>query len=102
MQGRNGVHEARSSGEASWPAMGYVRVVTDPDQILSELAKDGFSECTREVLSRHRGCPPFGGLWQGLRQDTGAVASAVWINDAEVPRAIVFVDIDSEPVARSR
>ena len=42
--------------------------------------------------------PEAGGLWQGLNQRTGVVASAVWINGAGPRHSIVFVDIDGEPL----
>jgi len=37
-------------------------------------------------------------VWQGLNSRTGAVASAIWVNRPEAEQALVFIDIDGEPV----
>jgi len=41
---------------------------------------------------------PAGGIWQGLDERTGAVASAIWVRGDDRERAVVFVDVDGTPV----
>jgi hypothetical protein len=66
------------------------------DDIVRALADKGFQECRKEIVRSRRDRQPAGGLWQGLNQRTGVVASAVWINGAGPRHSIVFVDIDGE------
>ncbi len=69
-----------------------------PDEVVSALARDGFNEYKREVTRSRRDRGPTGGVWQGLNEATGAVASAIWINRNDAAAALVFIDINGEPV----
>jgi hypothetical protein len=67
-----------------------------PEEILSALSNDGFEECKRELTTSRRDRQSAGGLWQGVNHRTGSVASAVWVNHAAWPHAIVFIEVDGE------
>lgn len=69
-----------------------------PDDVVSALSHEGFEEYKREVAHGRRGRRPTGGVWQGLNSRTGAVASAIWVTRPEADQALVFIDIDGEPV----
>jgi hypothetical protein len=68
------------------------------DDIVRALGDAGFQECRKEIVRSRRDRQPAGGLWQGLNQRTGVVASAVWINGTGPRHSIIFVDIDGEPL----
>lgn len=91
------LNELREKGEIAWiePAHGWI---AEPDVIVKALFQDGFEECKLEVVRSRRYRDPFGGVWQGLNQRTGSVASAVWVNRADTERAVVFIDIDGQPL----
>lgn len=61
---------ARSNAD-NWPVEGRRRIIGDPDEVVSVLVSDGFSECKREVLRRRGGSRPLGGVWQGLNRSSG-------------------------------
>jgi hypothetical protein len=67
-----------------------------PEEILGALSNDGFEECKRELTTSRRDRQSAGGLWQGVNHRTGSVASAVWVNHAAWPHAIVFIEVDGE------
>ncbi len=69
-----------------------------PDEVVDALANDGFQEYKRETTRSRRDRVPTGGVWQGLNAATGAVASAIWITREHAAVALVFIDIDGEPV----
>ena len=69
-----------------------------PDEIVGALAGDGFEQCKLEIAWSRRNQTPSGGVWQGLNALTGAVASAIWVHRHDQPRALVFIDIDGDPV----
>jgi len=87
----------RASGQATWVARqrGWV---ARPDDVVAALARDGFEEYKREIARSGRDRQAFGGVWQGLNQGSGAVASAVWVNDPGASRVLVFLEIDGEPL----
>lgn len=87
------LNELREKGEIAWiePAHGGI---AEPDVIVKALFQDGFEECKLEVVRSRRDA--LGGVWQGLNQRTGSVASAVWVNRADTERAVVFIDIDGQ------
>jgi hypothetical protein len=89
------LRELRDTGKIAW--IEEIAAWTgQPDDIVRALADDGFQECRKEVVRSRRDRQPAGGLWQGLNQQTGAVASAVWISGARARGSIVFVDVDGE------
>lgn len=67
--------------------------LADPDEVLADLAGQGYEEFKREVARSGRNRPPLGGIWQGLNRTTGAVASAVWVRRGDEPRALVYLEI---------
>ena len=67
-----------------------------PEEILTALAKDGFTECKRALTSSRSDSRPAGGVWQGVDARTATVASAIWVNRAGWQQAIVFIDIDGQ------
>ena len=91
----NGLRERRemtwSEGEHGW--------VGTPEAILRALAGDGYEECKRETATSHPDCRPAGGVWQGVNRRTGSVAAAIWVT-RPAGHALVFIQIDGEPVAR--
>jgi hypothetical protein len=86
----------RSSGAMAWAPREH-GWLANPDEIVQALAREGFQECKREVVRTRRGHEPAGGLWQGLHEGTGAVGSAIWVHHAD--RALVFIEVDGEPIA---
>jgi len=89
--------DLREAGVIEWAAQerGWV---ARPDEILRVLAGEGFEEYKHEVTRSGRGQRATGGLWQGLNSRTGAVGSAVWVLRENADRALVFVEVDGEPV----
>lgn len=86
--------ELQARGKMTWQqrAAGWV---AEPDEVVGALSRAGFEEVKREVarLPRRR---PAGGVWQGLNPETGAVASAIWVNAAG-GQPLLFIDIDGTP-----
>jgi hypothetical protein len=72
-----------------------------PDDIVTVLVSEGFSECKRETTTSRRDRQPAGGVWQGVDTRTGSVASAVWVSHAAWPHALVFVEVDGESLTAS-
>jgi hypothetical protein len=85
------------SANAQWAA-GEHGWLARPDAVMAALAGQGFEEFKREVARGARGCPPAGGVWQGLHRATGAVASAVWVRRGDDARALVYLEIDGRPL----
>jgi hypothetical protein len=93
MQPTERLNELRQFGRMRWmgSADGWL---AEPDEVVNALASDGFEECKREeTRNPHREAT--GGVWQGLNNRTGAVASAVWVR-TESQQLLVFIDIDGE------
>jgi hypothetical protein len=99
MDASPGFDRLRSEGRIAWAAQERAWVGR-PDDIVRALASDGFEEYKHEVVRTRRDREPTAGLWQGLNNRTGAVGSAVWVRQAADDRAIVFVDIDGEPLGQ--
>jgi len=93
----SGLTALHDQGGMTWtePECGWVAV---PEEVLQALAVDGFEQCKHEETTSRRDRRPSGGVWQGVNPATGAVASAIWVADATGNRALVFIDIDGEPV----
>ncbi len=70
--------------------------VATPEDIVNVLSQEGFEECKRETTTSRRDRHPAGGVWQGMDPRTGSLASAVWVNHAEWPPALVFIEVDGE------
>jgi hypothetical protein len=75
-------------GERGW--------VAAPEDMVDALSSEGFAECKRETTTSRRDRHPAGGVWQGMNPRTGSVASAVWVNHAAWPHALVFIEVDGE------
>ncbi len=92
-----GLAGLRVDGRMTWreAESGWIAV---PEEIVTALAREGFEECKREMTTSRRDRRPAGGVWQGLNTRTGSVASAIWVNRAASPRAIIFITVDGEAV----
>jgi len=92
-----GLAGLRVDGRMTWreAESGWIAV---PEEIVTALAREGFEECKREMTTSRRDRRPAGGVWQGLNTRTGSVASAIWVNRAAWPRAIIFITVDGEAV----
>ena len=65
-----------------------------PEEIVEGLVGRGFHEYKRE-LARTGQHHAAGGMWLGLDEQTGAVASVIWITqDGDAQPARVFVEVD--------
>lgn len=68
-----------------------------PEEIVQGLVGRGFHEYKRE-LARTGQHHAAGGMWLGLDEHTGAVASVIWITqEDDAQSARVFVEIDGQP-----
>jgi hypothetical protein len=92
--------DLRVRGQMTWSEneQGWVGV---PEEILDALANDGFDQCKRETTTSHRDCRPAGGVWQGVNRLTGAVASAIWVSRPVPQKAMMFIQIDGEPISKA-
>src|SRR5207253_6755828 len=97
MHAMTGLNELREQGRMTWTEAEHGWVAA-PGDIANALATDGFAECKRELTTSRRDGRPAGGVWQGLNTRTGSVASAIWVNRAAWPQAIVFITVDGEPL----
>lgn len=89
--------ELRASGRMRWDPNEHAWAA-EPDEVVDALAREGFAEYKREVARSGRGRLA-GGIWQGLNNETGAVASAIWVRTPEVHSPMVFIDIDGRPLS---
>ena len=91
------LRDLMSEGRIAWApeARGWI---AQPGDIVDALAREGFAEFKADAARTGRGGPPSGGIWQGLDARTGAVASAIWIREADGGRAVVYVDVDGRPI----
>ena len=101
MQHIFGLDELRGRGGMGWVEKENGWLAT-PDDVMGALSKDGFAECKHETTTSRRDTRPVGGLWQGVNKDTGSVASAIWVNRATWPQAVVFITIDGVAVTDHR
>ena len=95
MEGLQGLNELRKSGKMLWSEIEHAWAA-QPRDVVEALAHEGFAEYRRAVTRSRRDRPPTGGVWQGLNLQTGAVASAIWVQRAPDAASIVFIDIDGE------
>lgn len=95
------LRQLRERGRMRWHSeeRGWIAC---PDEVMTALTDEGFQECKREVTTSRRDRAPRGGVWQGLNTRTGAVASAIWLARTPGPDAVVFIDIDGEPLRESQ
>jgi len=95
MRAMTGFKALREHSVITWiePEHGWAAA---PEAIVSALSNDGFEECKRETTTSRRDRHPAGGVWQGVDPRTGSVASAVWVNHAAWPHALVFLEVDGE------
>lgn len=91
------LNELRDHGKMQW-SQGERAWAAEPRDIVSALAHEGFEEYKHEITYSRRDRPPRGGVWQGLNSQTGAVASAIWVQRSDDAAPIVFIDIDGEPL----
>ena len=91
------LNELREHGRMRWAGDGNGWIAR-PDDVVDALAGHGYQEYKREIARTMRGREPSGGVWQGLKSDTGSIASAIWITREHANDAIVFIDIDGEPL----
>ncbi len=96
----NGLETLRGQGGMVWveDERGWV---AEPTEVLNALEKDGFKECKRETTTSRRDCRPAGGVWQGINPRTSSVASMIWVARPAARAAMVFIEIDGEPIARA-
>ena len=94
MNGSDRLSELRRVGRMRWTGHGWI---AEPEEVVDALARDGFQECKREVARNPGDRRQTGGVWQGLNNQTGAVASAVWVTAPD--QALVFIEIDGQPLA---
>lgn len=72
--------------------------VAEPEAVVHALAGAGFEEFKREVTSHPASRHAAGGMWQGLDGRTGGLASVVWVQRHPEDEAVVFVEVDGEPL----
>ena len=95
MRAMMGFDALRAHSRITWidQAQGWIAA---PEDIVTVLSNEGFEECKRETTTSRRDRQPGGGVWQGVDPRTGSVASAVWVNHAAWPHALVFIEVDGE------
>jgi hypothetical protein len=93
----SGLVELHHQGRMTWSERerGWVAV---PDEVVTAFTQGGFEECMRATTTSRHDLRPAGGVWQGLNQATGSVASAIWVARATQRQALVFIEIDGELV----
>jgi hypothetical protein len=94
MDGPGPLLELFREGRMHWTGNGWR---AEPEEIVAALARDGFQECKREIARNPSDRRQAGGLWQGLNNQTGAVASAVWVMSPD--QSLVFIEIDGRPLS---
>jgi Winged helix-turn-helix DNA-binding len=75
--------------------------IADPEDVVKALIGDGFAEFRREIARGGRERAESGGMWQGLDQRTGAVATVIWVAHATPSQSHVFIEIDGRAVEGS-
>ena len=98
MTGSTRMDELKRDGRLRWvpDERGWL---ARPDDVVDALANDGFAEYKREVA--RSGQSASGGMWQGINTSTGAVASAIWVRRPPETDALVFIDIDGQPMTEA-
>ena len=97
MDARQRLDDLQQDGRMTWVSddQGWI---ARPDEIVDALAREGYEEYKREETRSRKDRGPTGGVWQGLNTENGSVASAIWVNRVAGDAAIVFIDIDGEPL----
>lgn len=95
MDDRNRIDDLKRDGRMLW-LDGEQAWQARPDEVVDALAHDGFEEYKREIARSGRDAR--GGMWQGINTRTGAIASAIWIGRTAADEAIVYIDIDGQPL----
>lgn len=97
MREMTGFDELRDQSRMTWiePEHGWAAA---PEDIVNALSIEGFAECKREMTTSRRDRQSAGGLWQGLNARTGSVASAIWVHRRAWQDALVFIEVDGEPL----
>jgi hypothetical protein len=95
VEGLQGLNQLRQSGKMHWSEHEQAWAA-EPRDVVAALAHEGFAEYKLAVTRSRRDRPPTGGVWQGLNLQTGAVASAIWVQRTPEAESIVFIDIDGE------
>ena len=98
MREMTGFNELRAHNRITWIEQEHGWIAA-PEDIVNVLSNEGFEECKRETTTSRRDRHPAGGVWQGVDTRTGSVASAVWVNHAAWPHAVVFIEVDGESLA---
>jgi hypothetical protein len=75
--------------------------VGDHEAVVRVLADEGFQEYKRETARGKHARLARGGMWQGLDQRTGAVATVIWVVHTTPPETHVFVEVDGQPIEGS-
>lgn len=70
-----------------------------PSDVVGALQVDGFNECKHVLATSRRDGRPASGAWQGVNPQTGSTASVVWVAHASAPDALVFIEIDGQPIS---
>lgn len=99
MIGVQSLDALRADGKLRWVGREF-GWAAEPEIVVDALSREGFHEYRREIARSRRRDSSAGGVWQGLN-DAGSVASAIWVNRPEAGEAIVFIDIDGEPLRAS-
>ncbi len=97
MEQMHGLNDLRQHGRMRWldDERGWV---ASPEEIVAALADEGYQEYKREEARTLRHQPAIGGVWQGLNERTGSVASAIWVTRAPSAEPLVFIEIDGQPL----
>jgi hypothetical protein len=75
--------------------------IADPETVLKALIDDGFAEFRREIAQGGRERAGSGGMWQGLDERSGGVATVIWVAHAPPSQSHVFIEIDGRAVEGS-
>ena len=68
--------------------------IASPDEVIEALTHDGFTEYRKDVARAAADRQPPGGVWQGLNERTGAVASAIWVRPSGACDTLIFIYMD--------
>ena len=93
MDGLDRFDTLRGAGKITWARESHGWLGT-PEEIEAALREDGFREYRRETVRSGRDRRPTGGIWQGMREPAGAVASMIWVFLPEARQSLVFVDVN--------
>jgi hypothetical protein len=93
----HGLDELRERGKMTWMDEEHGWVAA-PEDVVDALTSEGFEECKRATTTSRRDLRPAGGVWQGVNQRTGSVASTTWVDRPSRAQTVVFITIDGQPV----